>query len=216
MKNYRHIIWDWNGTLLDDSRVCFDILNRMLARRGLSVVSQEQYEEEFGFPVIDYYTHVGFDFKKESYGTLAKEFIDEYDLHELECQVRADGIAAIAEFKNRGYRQSILSALEQSRLHTATLRLSLQHYFDDLVGVADYLAGGKIERGMQYIVGCNNCNAEEILMIGDTPHDYDVANALNIDCALIPGGHASINRLRNTGALIYTSINELMGDILKP
>jgi hypothetical protein len=38
---------------------------------------------------------------------------------------------------------------------------------------------------------------------------------LNIDCALIPGGHASINRLRKTGALIYTSINELMGDILK-
>ena len=202
--------------MLDDSQVCFDILNRMLARRGLPTVSHAQYEEEFGFPVIDYYIQVGFDFKKESYDSLAKEFIVEYDLHEVECQVRTEGIAAIAEIKKRGYRQSILSALEQNRLHTATLRLSVQHYFDDLVGVIDYLAGGKIERGMQYIVGCNNCNAEEILMIGDTPHDYEVASALNIDCALIPGGHASINRLRKTGAFIYTSINELMGDILKP
>ncbi len=214
MKNYRHIIWDWNGTLLDDSLVCFDILNRMLVKRGLPAVSQEQYQEEFGFPVIDYYQRVGFDFEKESYTVLAKEFIDEYDLHEIECRVREEGIAAISEFKKRGYRQSILSALEQNRLHTATLRLSVQYYFDDLVGVSDYLAGGKVERGMQYIIGCNECNTAEILMIGDTPHDYEVASALNIDCALIPGGHASINRLRKTGAMTYASITELMGDII--
>ncbi len=201
--------------MLDDSKVCFDIINRMLAKRGMPMVTQEKYQEEFGFPVIDYYHHVGFDFKKESYTSLAKEFIDEYDLHELECPVREGGITAITEFKKRGYRQSILSALEQNRLNIATKRLELQYYFDDLIGVTDYLAGGKIERGMQYIIGCKDCNIGEIIMIGDTPHDYEVASALNIDCALIPCGHASVNRLRNTGAIVYASITELMNDILK-
>ncbi len=214
MKNYRHIIWDWNGTLLDDSLVCYDILNRMLTKRGLPAVSKEEYEEKFGFPVIDYYLHVGFDFKKESYTTLAKEFIVEYDLHEIECPVRPEGITAITEFKRLGCRQSILSALEQSRLEIATNRLALQYYFDDLVGVTDYLAGGKIERGLQYIIDCE-CHSEDTLMIGDTPHDYEVASALKIDCALIPGGHASISRLRKTGAITYASITELMGDLFK-
>ena len=31
------VIWDWNGTLLDDMQVCLDIMDRILARRRQSI-----------------------------------------------------------------------------------------------------------------------------------------------------------------------------------
>ena len=36
MGNYRHVIWDWNGTLLDDAWLCVEVLNGLLARRRRS------------------------------------------------------------------------------------------------------------------------------------------------------------------------------------
>ena len=32
---HRHLIWDWNGTLLDDLDLSVDVMNTLLARRGL-------------------------------------------------------------------------------------------------------------------------------------------------------------------------------------
>ena len=52
---YKHIIWDWNGTLLDDAWLCVDVINGVLSRRNMSTISLRQYQELFNFPVIDYY-----------------------------------------------------------------------------------------------------------------------------------------------------------------
>ena len=50
------ILWDWNGTLLDDVALCVDALNRLLARYGYPQrYDRDQYRAIFGFPVQDYY-----------------------------------------------------------------------------------------------------------------------------------------------------------------
>ena len=35
LKKYTNIIWDWNGTLLDDAWLCVDVMNGMLKEHGL-------------------------------------------------------------------------------------------------------------------------------------------------------------------------------------
>ena len=57
---YKNVVWDWNGTLLNDVKVGVNTLNDMLGRRGLPLLSVEDYKEKFGFPVIDFYDRVGF------------------------------------------------------------------------------------------------------------------------------------------------------------
>lgn len=32
------VVWDWNGTLLDDVEISRQVMNRMLSRRGLPVL----------------------------------------------------------------------------------------------------------------------------------------------------------------------------------
>ena len=68
---YTHIIWDFNGTVLDDVEAGIRSVNDMLAARGLPVItSVAQYRELFSFPVIDYYRRLGLDVEKEDYYTI--------------------------------------------------------------------------------------------------------------------------------------------------
>ena len=58
---FETILWDLNGTLLNDLHVAVSIINRMLKQRDLKQLSIEQYLEVFTFPVSDYYEQIGFD-----------------------------------------------------------------------------------------------------------------------------------------------------------
>ena len=61
---YKHIIWDYNGTILDDTQLVLDILNIMLEEKRLKTCTMDEYREVFDFPIIDYYINVGFDLEK--------------------------------------------------------------------------------------------------------------------------------------------------------
>ena len=56
---YKHIIWDWNGTLVDDTWLCVEIINKLLKKRNLKLVTIDDYKEKFMFPVREYYIELG-------------------------------------------------------------------------------------------------------------------------------------------------------------
>ncbi len=59
------LIWDWNGTLLDDVTLCNDCLNQLLEAHGYPQrYDRAGYRELFGFPIEDYYRCAGFDFSR--------------------------------------------------------------------------------------------------------------------------------------------------------
>ena len=59
MLHMKHIIWDWNGTLLDDLDVSMDALNSILTKEQLPLVlDKDEYRKYFQFPVIEYYKKV--------------------------------------------------------------------------------------------------------------------------------------------------------------
>ena len=64
---YTHVIWDWNGTLLDDNWLCVEVMNTLLSSRNLPLLTLERYRDIFDFPVKNYYEKLGFNFKKESF-----------------------------------------------------------------------------------------------------------------------------------------------------
>ena len=72
---FRQIIWDWNGTLWDDTWLCVEINNHMLERRGLPLIDIGVYQDKLCFPVDRYYCQLGFDYDRDPYRTLAEEFI---------------------------------------------------------------------------------------------------------------------------------------------
>jgi phosphoglycolate phosphatase len=113
---YRHILWDWNGTLFDDVGLCVGIINSLLAKRGLPLITLEGYRAGFRFPVRDYYRDLGFDFNQDSYENLSVEFMAQYEKRRFECPLQPHAHEALSHVQSLGLKQSILSAYAQDSL----------------------------------------------------------------------------------------------------
>lgn len=205
---YKHIIWDWNGTLLDDVWLCIDIMNTMLQKRDKPPIDRDQYTELFDFPVKTYYHKVGLDFLQEPFEALAAEYIHEYDNRQLECALCQDAHAALNRCQQQGITQSILSACHQERLEQIVDAYHLRPFFMHLSGLQDVYAASKTANG-KALVKTLGIPAHDVLLVGDTIHDFEVAQALGIDCILIDGGHHSRRKLESTRTMIKDSLHEL-------
>ncbi len=207
LERYRHIIWDWNGTLLDDAWLCVDILNTLLEKYGKDSVTLEAYMNEFDFPVQKYYESLGFDFTKESFAQVAADYISIYDKRRFECELTRGAVEALNHFSKKNVTQSILSAYQQSMLEEIVGHFGLTPFFAHLAGLNDYYAAGKINSG-KLLIEKLDFPQGDILLIGDTLHDYEVAAELGIDCVLIEG-HNCCEKLKKANVPVYKSLMEI-------
>ena len=211
-RKYAHIIWDWNGTLLNDAWLCVEVMNRMLAERDLPPLSLNKYRMIFDFPVKDYYHKLGFDFNSEPFESVGMEFMIMYNLRQNECSLYNEVPEILETLKERGYKQYILSAREENELRLETDRLGVAKYFDQVTGLKDHFAHGKSEIGITFLSSLN-VPASEIIFIGDTQHDAEVAAEMGIDCILIPNGHHSEERILDCGIPVVYSLAELLENL---
>jgi len=209
LRGYTHIIWDWNGTLLNDAWLCVDVMNGMLAERGLPLKTLDEYRELFDFPVRDYYQKLGYDFDKESFDYVGMEFIIRYNKRQKETKLQHDAHEVLERFTTLGLSQNILSAREHNELLTETKFFGVNKFFDLIFGLDDHYAHGKTQIGIQLLreIGANH---EKILFIGDTLHDAEVAREIGVDCVLIANGHHSEERLKVTGLPIFHTLFDLI------
>lgn len=202
------IIWDWNGTLLDDAEICRVAINKMLHVRNLPELSLAKYREVFTFPVIDYYKEVGFDFNQEPWEPVAMEFINLYLKALPTCSLSPFAAKTLETFKLKGYRQAIISAMQHDALIKSVTDLGIFEYFDFIGGIGDHYGGGKIDNARNYFTQAG-LNPEKVTLIGDTLHDSEVAAELESKCLLVATGHQSFQRLSNTGLQVINNLSEI-------
>ena len=203
---YSHVIWDWNGTLFDDANWCIEVINKMLSKRKLKTLQGvSEYHSAFCFPVIKYYENVGFDLSVELFEELSAEFISLYHSNKSgNCSLFSCVEATLASIRYAGISQIILSASETSNLLSQIGEFSITEYFEEILGLSDIYAKSKIDIGLDYLTRKSVSNA---ILIGDTSHDYEVANALGIDCVLIPNGHQSREALLSCGVSVLDDVS---------
>ena len=206
---YSHIIWDWNGTLLNDVDWCIGRMNLMLERRNMTPLADiSEYHKVFCFPIIDYYKNVGFDFAVESFEMLAKEYIDLYHSKTDICvSLYDDAEYVLKTLHARKISQIILSASDQNNLLMQLSPFSVTQYFDEILGISDIYAGSKVEIGLSYL---QRNNITSGVLIGDTIHDYEVAQAMGIDCILVAQGHQSKKQLMSCGVPVLDNLREAL------
>ena len=208
MKRYKHIVWDWNGTLMNDLCLCLDIVNKMLQRRGLDVVDVVSYREIFGFPLRDYCIHIGFDLKREPFERLSDEFNDMYEMRRCECPLQEGVVDRLSELKNAGIQHTLLSAYGQERLLEIVEFYGLSSLFCAIWGLDNNYGEGKVERGQRCMKEMD-WQPSEILYVGDTLHDGEEAKAMGIDCVLVSHGHQNSHRLSQSGYPIVDNLGEV-------
>ncbi len=207
INKYKHVIWDWNGTMFNDVELCVNVGNNLFRRKNIPQMSVEKYKSIFTIPVKDYYVAAGFDFEKESFEIVGKEWMDEYEERKFECSLHDDLVPFMEKLREKGIKQSVLSAYKQDNLEKILNHFDLNKYLEHIVGLDNIYAASKLDLGKSLI---KTIGAEkgETLLIGDTVHDYDVATEIGSDCILIANGHQTFDTLSKTGAKVYNSINE--------
>ena len=206
---FKHIIWDWNGTLLNDAWMCVEIMNGMLLKRGMPGLTHERYQEVFDFPVIDYYRRLGFDFEKEPFEISGTEFIVEYEKCRYEPQLQPEAVLVLNELNSMGISHSILSAYKQETLDDLLEHHGIYSQFKHVIGLNNHYAFGKTEQGKRLMEKLD-CKPETVLFIGDTVHDFEVADSLGTACVLIPGGNHTEKKLSSCGVPVLKSIKEII------
>lgn len=188
----KRLIWDWNGTLLDDVAAAVGALNRMLVKRGAAPITIEHYRRRFGFPVRPFYAELGVDLAKWDWGEICEDFHN-FILEEPQS-VRIEALSALELAESVGFRQSVLSALRQDKLERAIQAAGLRRFFDLVYGVDNLDGASKLDRGRELIAAWGP-SAVMPVFIGDTLHDAEVAKELGARCVLVSCGHQMPERL---------------------
>ena len=207
---YKHIIWDYNGTILDDAQMVLDIFNAMLDERQLPQISMQEYREIFGFPVIECYRKAGFDFDKEPFIKLADEFMSLYAGEIHKCGLRDGIVDFIKELDTLGCEQSILTAAREQSINKEIKIFGLNKYISHVTGLHNNKAESKVHLGKEHLEKIKT-DPKDILFIGDTTHDNEVAKEIGCDCVLLAGGHQSERRLRAVCDRVAGDVMDIKG-----
>ena len=207
-KHYQHIIWDWNGTLINDMWLCVDILNPLLEKYGQPPISHPFYLKHFDFPVKNFYKKAGFDFDRVPFEIVGTEWMDIYRQRWRECSLHSQARQLLQDLRMGGISQSIVSASDLNLLNECLHHFDLEACFIKISGLDNHFAHGKIDIARHHIQELG-IQSDKIIFIGDTLHDYHVARSIGVDCILFSGGHHSKNKLLTTKTPVIDSLDEI-------
>jgi len=209
----RQVLWDWNGTLLDDLAYGMSVRNRTFPAFDLPLIeSVEDYHEQFTFPIRLYYERAGV--TDENFVAVAHAWMAEYVRGFADVPLHADAREVLHSFEAAGIRQTVLSATKRDMLEEQIAQFGIRQYFSDVLGLGNIYAGSKEEIGRTYLASCG-VPADETVMIGDTLHDAEVAQAMGTHCVLVARGHQSRQTLLTAGVPVVDTLKEAAGLILQ-
>jgi len=211
---YHTVIWDWNGTLLDDVHLALRIANDIFAENDLARISREHYTRIFDFPVKKYYETAGLFLSDARFESISERFCDEFEADLSSAALFPFTEQVLTDIKAQGLKQFVLSGTEHPRLGRMLDRFKLSSLFHGIKGMSDGLAHGKITAAEE-MVDEYQIEAAGSIMVGDTSHDYEVAKALGMDCVLVSSSHQSFERLSVLGCPVYPSLSGVQDHLLK-
>lgn len=206
------ILWDWNGTLLDDVAYAIGVRNRVFPSFGLPCIeSLAHYHAQFTFPVKLYYTRAGV--TEENFVAVAQAWMAEYVRGCESVPLFGDALPALEAFAQAGCVQAVLSASQVDTLRMQLSQAGVLRYFDEVLGLSHIYATSKAEIGRAYLARCHVAPSV-CVMLGDTLHDAEVAQALGCRCVLIARGHQSREALQSAGCPVCASLAEAVALLL--
>ncbi|UTH74296.1 HAD family hydrolase [Chromobacterium sp. IIBBL 290-4] len=204
----QHIVFDWNGTLLDDIELAVEGVNLCCRRYRAPAVTRERYRRAFGFPIADFYADLGFDFDAAPFAEIVELYLSHFDRHAADCGLHEGVVELLEQARTAGLGLSILSASHQKALDAAVRAKNVSGYFDQIVGLKHKEAHGKLEEARALQAGLG-VSPDRVLFIGDTLHDAEVAAALGWRPLLVSHGHQDELRLQAGGEALLPSLPRL-------
>lgn len=201
-----HLVWDWNGTLLNDLDLVVACTNTAFAAAAGPVVSADEHRRRFRRPIVEYYAAVlGRAVDAEEFSRLDQIFHDAYRQGLTSCALAADASDAIRDWSGS---QSLLSMWFHDELVPAVSRYGLTGLFHRVDGLRSAVGGGRKAVHLAAHLAALGIDGESVVLVGDSIDDADAAVAVGARCVLYTGGFTDPSRLRACGHPVADSLTE--------
>jgi phosphoglycolate phosphatase-like HAD superfamily hydrolase len=201
-----HLIWDWNGTLLDDLTLVVSATNEAFASVGGLSVDSDEHRRRFRRPVADFYAEIlGRAVDAEEFGRLDRIFHDAYRLGLTTASLAADAMTAIKSWQGT---QSLLSMWFHEELVPAIETYGLAGVFARVDGLRTEIGGDRKAGHLALHLAELGVTGHQAVLIGDSLDDAAAAESVGAACVLYAGGFTDPVRLRASGRPVADTLVE--------
>lgn len=209
---YQYILWDWNGTLLDDLSASLEAVNMTLDVYGKKRIDLDEYKSYLDTPIYKFYEHL-FDLEKTPMSDLSMYYRKFYDGLEDTIKIADRALQVLQKCKEKGIKQYIISASHTDDIEKYMKKLGVTDLFNRISGSDDRKAGSKVERA-RLLIEEEKIPKEQCVMIGDSLHDLLTAQEIGVDVILYSGGHQAKEELLATGKTVCDDFMEIVNILL--
>ncbi len=210
-----HVIWDWNGTLVDDLPIVVECVNAALREIGEDPIDADDYRDHFVRPVHRFYESLlERSITEQEWATLDRTFHERY-AHSLDRVPLADGAAeALDAVDARGWSQSILSMWWEEDLTACVVRRGLDDRMVLVQGNRND-GGGTKAAHLRLHLETLGIGPSSAVLIGDSLDDAAAARELGAGCVLYDGGSHHPAELKKTGVPVAATLTDAV-DLAAP
>lgn len=209
-KHSTHLVWDWNGTLLDDNTAVIAATNAAFAEVGLEPITLERYRELYCVPIPLFYERLmGRMPSDDEWVAMDEAFHRHYAEHRIGCGLTEGVEELLREWRLAGRSQSLLSMYVHEHLVPAVRGFGIHDHFLRVDGRTGPSGGTKalhMERHLAALVGV--VAPEHTVVIGDAVDDAVAAAHVGARAVLYTGGSHSRASLESVGVPVVDSLAE--------
>ena len=203
-----HVVWDWNGTLLDDLPIVVESVNRSIALLGEAPITDDEYRDHYTRPVrLFYQSMFGRELSDREWSRLNEAFHEHYFLLAADAGLRPGAREAMQKVTDCGFGQSLLSMSPQSWLAQIVERLEIEPHFQLVTGLSGPTGGLKAPHLVAHLRRLR-LKGSVVVMIGDTPDDVVAARHVGARPVLFHGGSHHLHVLEALDAPIAETLVE--------
>ncbi|MFI2366808.1 HAD family hydrolase [Streptomyces sp. NPDC018833] len=204
-----HLVWDWNGTLLDDIGAVIEATNVAFAEIGLEQITLERYRELYCVPVPRFYERLmGRLPTDDEWLVMDAAFHRHYWARADACSLAAGAAELLVRRQESGLTQSLLSLAPHEHLIPIVRRHGIEERFVRVDGRLGASVTGKAEHMVRHLSALEGVASDRVVVIGDAADDAVAAGHVGAKAVLYTGGSHSRRSLEKAGAPVVDSLEE--------
>lgn len=204
-----HLVWDWNGTLLDDIAAVIEATNAAFAEIGLEQITLERYRELYCVPVPRFYERLMGRLPSDAeWLVMDAAFHKHYWARADACSLAAGAAELLAGRQQSGLTQSLLSLAPHEQLIPIVRRHGIVERFVRVDGRVGASTTGKAEHMVRHLAALEGVTPDRVVVIGDAVDDAAAADHVGAKAVLYTGGSHSRGSLQKAGVPVVDSLEE--------
>ena len=199
-----HLVWDWNGTLLDDVGLMVEATNAALGSVGRPSLTVEEYQRGYRAPIESYHRKLlGRSLGTAQFTRLNRLLHTYYRDRLTRCPLAPDAVEALNAWTGT---QSLLSQFYYEYLLLLVNQHGLTRYFSRIDGLHEKPGATRKSGHLKTHLDALSLAGGDCVLIGDSLDDAAAARAVGAACVLYAGGFNHAEQLAATGLPVATTL----------